>query len=140
MSDWGGEMDKLLAITRTALDTVELGLLPVRNAERSLREVSEVEESELPHAFIYNPISEETEVEFLQAEVRSTYTMELWDSADQERFSVYRDAIKDTLRADNTLTSTVLDARVASTSLIEPVDPNERRVLIVEFETLRREG
>lgn len=140
MSDWGTEMDRVLALVRAGVNSVEVGALKAKNAERGVREGSELEESELPHAFLFDPTSVETELDFLQADVRTEYTLELWDSAAQERMAEYRDAIKDALRADNTLAGAVLNTRVASSGIVESVAPLGRRVLVMTIETRREEG
>lgn len=136
MSRWGDEMTALIAIVRTAVGAT----LTAANSERDFRPGELLAASELPHLFIFNPRSTDTELPFLQTEVRTSYQAELWVDATQEALCVFRDSIRDGIDADQTLTATVRRCRLTSDAIFEDSGAVGRKVLALEFETMRLEA
>jgi hypothetical protein len=128
-------MDAIVARVRAASGlTLPAGAL---GAERGIRPGADLEEAALPHLFIYMPHSVETELDFQQSEIVTTYALELWVKESQEQICTYRDAIRDSFEAQPTLSGIVEHVRVASSGILEDsADADARRVLTLEVETL----
>lgn len=136
MSRWGDEMTALIAIIRAAVGAS----LTAANSERDFRPGEQLTTSELPHLFIFNPASRDSELAFLQTEVRTTYQAELWIDGTQDTLCGYRDAIRDGIDADQTLGASVRRCRLLSDAIFEDSGAAGRKVLALEFETLRLEA
>lgn len=144
MTNWSADITAIGALVRASVDDVSgLGTVPAGTAgvERGWREPERISVDELPHVFIFDPRSTEVAIDFAQAEITSTYRVELWADADQALLSSWRDAIVVNVALDPTLGGSVDRFRLTSSGILESFPgARDRRVLILEFSTLTVEG
>ncbi len=135
MSVWQDDMDAIITLVRAAT-TLPSGAL---GAEKDYRRGNDLDTDELPHLLLFNPLSTDEVLEHKQVRVLTVYQAELWDDATQATMSTVRDAIRDGVDADPTLGGTVLGFRMLSSGLFEDTSAEDRKVLVIEFETERLE-
>ena len=131
MSEWGGDLDRLLALGVAAIATLK--------TERGIRLTKDLNPADFPRLFAFEPRFVTDELPHQRETVASTYTLLLVTQGEsQEATCLKAEALRDAIRGDPTLAGRVLSSRVTESTLREHPAVAEKGVGFLV--TVRREA